>query len=137
MSLRVLVVDDHEDTADSLRVLLKIWGYEARSVHSGEAALEAAGKFPPHVMLLDIGMPGLDGYQVAERVRKAPALKSIVLVAVSGYGRDEDRRRSMEAGFDLHLVKPVEPQDLAALLTGLRPDEDARRTLAVETPARL
>jgi CheY-like chemotaxis protein len=116
MSLRILVVDDDVDAAESQRLLLTIWGYEARSAHSGTEALESVREFRPDVVLMDLAMPGLDGYQVAERLREMPDQVDTVLVAVTGYGQEDDLRRSWRAGFAHHLVKPVEPDELASLL---------------------
>jgi CheY-like chemotaxis protein len=109
---RVLVVDDNVDAADTLAMLLRVGDHEVRIVHDGLSALDAAKAFRPQVVLLDIGLPGLNGYEVARRLRSDPLTKDVLLVAVSGYGQDEDRRRSQQAGFDHHLVKPV---DLVAL----------------------
>ena len=107
-SLRVLVVDDNVDTAETLTMLLKESGYDVRTAHDGPTALEAALDYRPNVMLLDIGLPGLDGFEVAKRMRQQPILQKVVLVAMTGYGQDADRQRSQEAGFDHHLVKPVD-----------------------------
>jgi signal transduction histidine kinase len=106
-SLRVLVVDDNVDTAQTLAMLLESLGHDVRTAHTGPTALEAALDYPPNVVLLDIGLPGLNGYEVAKRIRQQPVLDNIVLVAMTGYGRETDRQRSQEAGFDHHLVKPV------------------------------
>jgi PAS domain S-box-containing protein len=114
--LRVLVVDDNVDAAESLRMLLTMSGHQLQVVHSGLEAPEAAREHRPDVMLLDIGLPGLNGYQVAERIRDTPELKNIVLVALTGYGQEEDRRRAMQSGFHYHLVKPVDPHQLEDLL---------------------
>jgi PAS domain S-box-containing protein len=105
-SLRVLVVDDNVDTVTTLAMLVRESGHEARTAYDGPAVLEAALDYRPDVVLLDIGLPGLDGFEVAKRLRQQPALKDAVLVALTGYGRESDRRRSQEAGFDHHLVKP-------------------------------
>jgi PAS domain S-box-containing protein len=115
-SLRILVVDDSEDTADTMGTLLEMAGHAIQIAHSGPAALEAAATFQPDVVLLDIGLPGLDGYQVAERLRADPTMEGVTLIAASGYGQEEDRRRSMEAGIDRHLVKPVDLKELQDLL---------------------
>ncbi|WP_412069258.1 PAS domain S-box protein [Rubrivirga sp. IMCC43871] len=120
-SLRVLVVDDNEDAARMSAMLLRMWGHEVRVAHDGPAALERAAGFHPHVILLDIGLPGMDGYEVARHVRQTSHLQSTRLVAVTGYGQDSDRRRSEEAGFDVHLTKPVEPAVLKGLLAGFQP----------------
>ena len=116
LSLRVLVVDDSQDAADMLATLLVMAGHEVRTAYSGPAALEAAAAFRPDAVVLDIGLPGLDGYQVAERLRRDPALKDALLIAASGYGQEEDKRRSREAGFDHHLVKPVDLRKLQEIL---------------------
>jgi CheY-like chemotaxis protein len=111
-SRKVLVVDDNADAADSLAVLLRLLGHEVRVAHDGPAALAAAAGGWPEVVLLDLGMPGMDGYEVARRLRADPATAGAVIAALTGWGQDEDRRRSKEAGFDHHLVKPA---DLGAL----------------------
>ncbi|NQV26682.1 MAG: PAS domain S-box protein [Rhodopirellula sp.] len=115
-SLRVLVVDDNVDTAGSLAMLLEASGHEVRIAHDGPTALQAAIDNKPDVVLLDIGLPGMDGNEVAKRIRQQPELENVVLVAMTGYGQDSDRKRSHEAGFDHHLVKPVELSALEKLL---------------------
>lgn len=114
--LRLLVVDDSDDTAEMMSALLTMAGHDVRIAHSGPAALEAAAAHRPEAIVLDIGLPGLDGYQVAQRLRQDPATKDVVLIAASGYGQEADRRRAKEAGFDHHLVKPVDPQRLQEIL---------------------
>jgi PAS domain S-box-containing protein len=114
---RVLVVDDNEDAARSLATLLGLQGYEARSVYGGPAALEAARSWWPDAVLLDIGMPVLDGYEVARGLRREQGGRPLLLVALTGWGQEEDRRRSREAGFDHHLVKPAELETIQALLS--------------------
>jgi CheY-like chemotaxis protein len=109
-------VDDNRDSADSLALWLELAGHDMRTAYSGQEALDVAEAFQPAVILLDIGMPGMNGYDVARRLREQPATLTAVLVAMTGWGQDEDRRRSQEAGFDQHLVKPVDPQSLKALL---------------------
>jgi signal transduction histidine kinase len=109
---RILVVDDHHDAGDSLATLLRLLGHQVRVAYDGMAGLEAARVFRPQVALLDIGMPGIDGIELAKRLRREPEFDDMLMIALTGYGRDEDRRRSSEAGFNAHLVKPV---DIAAL----------------------
>jgi len=113
---RILVVDDNLDTAESLSLLLRMRGHEVGVAHSGPAALEAALAFAPEVVLLDIGLPGLDGYQVARELRRNPRLANALLVALTGYGQDEDRLLAQEAGFDHHLTKPVDLKVLYGLV---------------------
>lgn len=113
---RVLVVEDNVDAAEALQMLLEVLGHRGRVVHDGLAALDAARRIRPDVMLVDIGLPGIDGYEVARRVRSAPDLRTILLVALTGYGQADDRERAMAAGFDRHLVKPVDPDGLDTLL---------------------
>ncbi|HJX26523.1 MAG TPA: ATP-binding protein [Thermoanaerobaculia bacterium] len=114
--LRILIADDNRDAAESLGMLLEIEGHEISIVHDGVAAVETAATFEPDVALLDIGMPGLNGYEVAHSLRGQPAGKRMTLVAITGWGQEEDKRRSMEAGFDHHLIKPVDYKDLVGLL---------------------
>ncbi len=114
--VRVLVVEDNVDAAESLATLLRVWGHDVQVVHDGLAALDAASESRPEVVLLDIGLPGLDGYQVARRLREDVGLDTSLLVAMTGYGQPEDRRRSREAGIHHHFVKPVEPLVLRNLL---------------------
>jgi CheY-like chemotaxis protein len=116
--LRVLVVEDNIDAAESLATLLRLWNHDVSVVHDGRTALEAAKEQQPEVVLLDIGLPGLDGYQVARRLREELHLDQALLVAMTGYGQPEDRRRSREAGIQYHFVKPVEPLVLRNLLAG-------------------
>ncbi len=111
---RVLVVDDNVDAAVSLGMLLKLAGQDVRVAYDGPAALRQASDFRPELVLLDIGMPGMDGYEVCRRLRRESALERTTVVALTGWGQDEDRRRSHEAGFDHHIVKPVEPERAAA-----------------------
>ena len=117
--LRILVVDDLADAADSLAILLRILGHEVRTAYDGPTALAAAEQFQPHAILLDIGLPRLDGYQVAQRLRQMPALQSSCLIAVSGYGRECDVEQAYQAGFHLHLLKPVRSELLTTLLAEL------------------
>jgi len=115
-SRRVLVVDDNQDTAESASLLLELDGYNVRVAHTGPEAIETACRFAPDVILLDIGLPGMDGYAVARVLRATPDLARCRIIAVSGYGQAEDRHRSREAGFDRHLVKPVEADLLREVL---------------------
>ncbi|HJT75579.1 MAG TPA: PAS domain S-box protein, partial [Gemmataceae bacterium] len=117
---RVLVADDNKDAAETLGMILRASGHEVRTAHDGLSAVEAAASFRPDVVLLDIGMPKLNGYDACRRIREQPGAKDMVLVALTGWGQDEDRRRSREAGFDHHLVKPVEPGALDDLLSDVR-----------------
>jgi PAS domain S-box-containing protein len=105
---RILVVDDNIDAANTLVMMLRLDGHEVEAVYAGQHALERVGTFQPQIVLLDIGLPGMDGYEVARRMRKLPGADRIRLVALTGYGQAEDRARAIEAGFDDHLVKPVE-----------------------------
>jgi signal transduction histidine kinase/integral membrane sensor domain MASE1 len=117
---RVLVVDDNVDGAESLGLLLSLDGHEVRLAHDGPSALDTARQYQPDVVLLDIGLPdAMDGYEVARRLRSELGLRSALLLALTGFGQEEDRRRSREAGFDDHLVKPVEPARLKRLLSEL------------------
>ena len=113
---RVLIVDDHQDSADSLGMLVRRWGHEAWSAYDGPAALALATQRKPDVVLLDLGLPGMDGFEVARRLRAIPGLEHVRIVALTGYGRSQDQRASEQAGFDLHWVKPVHAATLAALL---------------------
>ncbi len=117
---RVLVVDDNKDVAQSLAMLLELPGHEVFVAHDGLGALEAAERCQPEVVLLDISLPGMDGYEVARRMRRLPGLKGAVLVALTGWGQEDDRRRSVEAGFDEHMVKPVSLATLQGLLASVR-----------------
>ena len=116
---RILVVDDNEDSASSLAMLLEITGNETFIAHDGAAALEAAMEHRPEVVLLDIGLPTLNGYEVGRRIRDEAWGKDVILIALTGWGQEEDRRKSQEAGFDGHLVKPVNYPALMALLSSL------------------
>jgi CheY-like chemotaxis protein len=122
-SHRILIVDDNRDAATSLATLLTIIGNEIQTAHDGLEAVEAAATFRPEVVLLDIGLPKLNGYDVCRRIREQPWGKDMVLVALTGWGLDEDRRQAKDAGFDLHMVKPVDFDALMSLLAGLRPVE--------------
>jgi two-component system CheB/CheR fusion protein len=112
----ILVVDDNADAAESLAKLLRLLGHEVRTANDGEGALQAACAQPPDVVLLDIGLPGMDGCEVARRMHAEPGLNRTLLIAITGYGQEEDKRRSQEAGFDAHLIKPVDINALTTLL---------------------
>ncbi len=120
---RVLVVDDNVDAAESIAMILQLAGYDVRCIYDGPSVLQTATAYRPDVVVLDIGLAGMSGYDVARRIREEPDLKQTVLVAMTGYGQDEDRRRSQEAGFDYHLTKPVDPdvlQDFVARPSSVR-----------------
>jgi CheY-like chemotaxis protein len=121
--LRILVVDDNEDTALSLAFLLRSWGHEVRVVHDGLQAVEAARDFQTEVVLLDIGLPGQDGFEVARQLRQLPALSQVLIVGISGYNSAKDHRRAAEVGINLYLVKPFDPWKLEALLASVRTSE--------------
>ena len=114
---RILIVDDSRDGGESLAMLLRVLGAEVALAHSGRHALESVTTFKPDVVLLDIGMPGMDGYEVARRIRANPANRQMQLIALTGWGQDEDRQRSAAAGFNHHLVKPADVDQLRQLLS--------------------
>jgi signal transduction histidine kinase/ActR/RegA family two-component response regulator len=116
---RVLVVDDNKDAADSIAMLLRQAGHDALVAYSSALAIETAKKFQPNAVFLDIGLPEMNGYEVASRLRNMPALKDTLLIALTGYGREADQHSSQEAGFDAHLVKPVDPQRIQEALAAL------------------
>lgn len=116
---RLLIVDDNQDAALSLSMLLQMQGHEVKVAYDGASALEAAREYRPALIFLDLGMPGMDGYEVARRIRRIPGLEKTVLAALSGWGQQEDRRRSTEAGLDHHLVKPPDPSAIESLLAEL------------------
>jgi CheY-like chemotaxis protein len=118
-SRRILVVDDNIDSANSLAMLLRMRGNDVLAAHDGFSALEIANKFAPEVVLLDIGMPGIDGLEVARQLRRMPNTKGAVLIAQTGWGQSEDQRRSVEAGFDYHFTKPVDVEMLQQLMAEL------------------
>jgi signal transduction histidine kinase/ActR/RegA family two-component response regulator len=116
---RVLVVEDNFDAAESLKMVLELSGHDVRVVHDGIAALAAVDDQMPEIMLVDIGLPGMDGYEVARRLRQLPAVRRFFLIALTGYGREEDRQRALEAGFDHHFTKPVNVDSLEGLIDRL------------------
>jgi CheY-like chemotaxis protein len=111
---RILVVDDNVDSAETMAEILKLWGHEVQTAHDGPGALEAARAHQPDAILLDLGLPVMDGYETARRLREEGLGR--LLVAVTGFGAAEDRRRTAEAGFDTHLTKPVSPEALRRAL---------------------
>ena len=117
---RILVVDDHQDSTDSLALFLRLRGHEVRTAHDGPSALDEIEHYRPDVVFLDLGLPGMSGYDVARRVRMMDDLGPLRLVALTGYGTDGDRRKTREAGFDVHLAKPVDPRALDELLADVR-----------------
>lgn len=127
---RILIADDNEDAAASLAMILQMQGHETRTAKDGADALEAASQFQPDVVLLDIGMPKLNGYETARRLRSDPGGKQILLVALTGWGQESDRLRSSAAGFDAHLVKPVRVDQIERLLADHRPIQAARHASA-------
>jgi len=116
-SKRILVVDDHVDGATALAMMFNFYGHETQIAYSGPDALEAAVQFKPEVVFLDIGLPGMDGYEVAKRFRTDCGVRDAFLVAMTGWGTERDRERSRAAGFDEHLTKPIEPSTFEELLT--------------------
>ena len=120
---RVLIVDDNQDAATTLALILKLTGHEAHIRFDGQTGVEAAESLRPQVVILDISMPGMDGYQACRFIREQPWGKPVLLVALSGYGQEDHKRRSTEAGFDAHLVKPVDLTTLKELLASVpRPE---------------
>jgi two-component system CheB/CheR fusion protein len=115
--MHVLIVDDNEDTTETAALLFGAWDHEIRVAHTGPEALLVASDFEPEVILLDIGLPEMDGYEVARRLRQDPRFKDTLMIAVSGYGRNTDQQLSREAGFDEHLTKPVDLKTLNRLLS--------------------
>jgi CheY-like chemotaxis protein len=115
-TLRVLVMDDNIDAAEGLRMLLEMNGHAVETVYDGPTALEQIEAFTPDVALLDLGLPGMDGIEVAQRARALPGGKGTLFVAVTGWGQDEDRHRTRRAGFDVHLTKPIEWHELDLIL---------------------
>lgn len=117
--LRVLVVDDNRDSADSLALLLGSYGHEARAAYDGTSALQLAQSFRPEVVLQDVGMPGMDGYEVARKLRGLPETREAALIALTGFTREEDAQRARFAGFNHHLGKPVDFDALQAVLRSI------------------
>jgi CheY-like chemotaxis protein len=113
---RVLVVDDNVDTANSIAMLLREAGHDVDVAHDGHKALELARSARPEFVFLDLGLPGLDGFEVARALRREPGLQAVRIIAITGYGQEADRRKAQEAGIDQHLLKPVDPAFLESLL---------------------
>jgi CheY-like chemotaxis protein/PAS domain-containing protein len=126
---RILVVDDNTDAARTMSILLRAYGYVTQAAHDGLEAIEVAERFNPHVILLDIGLPKLNGYEVCQQIRSQQWGKEMFVVAVTGWGQEEDKRRAEDCGFDAHIVKPVEPVQLVALLNKLVSERDQRGAL--------
>ena len=117
---RIMVVEDNADASESTRMLLEYMGHEVREAPGGEEALQLARQFQPEIILCDLGLPGaLDGYGVARALRQNPEFQSVVLIAVTGHGDDEHRRRALAAGFNTHVLKPLEPAVLERLIAEL------------------
>jgi CheY-like chemotaxis protein len=117
----ILLVEDNLDARETLRLLLELDGHRVAAAGTGENAIKLALERPFSVALIDIGLPDVDGYHVAQRIRSAPAGDRVILVALTGYGRPEDIRRAREAGFDAHVIKPVDPDALTKILSELTP----------------
>jgi CheY-like chemotaxis protein len=138
-SLRVLVVDDNRDAADSLATLLRLWGYDCRVTYDGASALQSAREYRPNCLLLDIHMPGMDGCAVARHVRQEPELGNVKLIALTAFSDRMHTRRIQEAGFDHHVVKPADTDELQRILTMMeqvlrlasRTEELARKNVAL------
>jgi CheY-like chemotaxis protein len=116
---RILLIEDNQLTAESTRLLLSDDGYDVQTAFNGPTGLETARTFQPQVILCDIGLPGMDGYQVARQLRQEEALASSYVIALTGYGRDEDQRQARDAGFDLHMTKPIDYDHLRRALSSL------------------
>jgi CheY-like chemotaxis protein len=117
---RVLIVDDNRDSVDSLAKLLKLTGHEVETALDGMSGLRTAQMYQPEIIFLDIGLPEISGYEIARRLREDPSLAKVTLIAMTGYGQEEDRRKALEAGFDGHMIKPAEPADVEKLLAGFQ-----------------
>jgi CheY-like chemotaxis protein len=119
---RILIVDDNRDAAQTLSELVEVWGYAVAVAFDPEEALQRAREFRPELVILDIGLPVMDGYELAERLRRIPGLEKVPIAAVTGYGQDADRTRAERAGIDAHLVKPVDGRRLRQVLGELLPE---------------
>jgi CheY-like chemotaxis protein len=116
LEMRILVVEDLPDAADTLAQVLQLWGYKPTVVYGGKQALQLGRELNPDVVFLDIGLPGISGYEVARQLRQSPATASALIVAITGFGQAEDIRRCKEVGIDIHFLKPVEPELIKRLL---------------------
>ena len=125
---RILIVDDEHDTADALAKLVRTFGYEARAVYDGEQAIEQFSTFLPDMALIDIGMPGMNGYEAVSYIRQSAGNIHVILVAVTGWTREEDKRQAYEAGFDIHVSKPMNAEVLKGLLALLDPVTNGERS---------
>ncbi len=123
------MIEDNRDAAESLRVLLRLFGHDVTVAHSGSQGVEWARRSPPDVILCDLSLPGMDGFGVARALRQEPATSKVWLFALSGFAGDEDRRRCLEAGFDRHLVKPVDGTELEQLLADLPPRDGGEEAI--------
>ncbi|HEY7428684.1 MAG TPA: response regulator [Gemmataceae bacterium] len=135
-ALRILVVEDLHDSADSLALLLRLWGYESVVAYDGLSALDMASAHSPDVVLLDIGLPGMDGCEAARQLRQLPGMDKALLLAITGYGHKADIQRCKEAGIDSHFLKPVDPAELQQVLRraeqfGRKDSTDVRAPLRV------
>ncbi len=135
-SRRILIVDDNLDGAESLAMLLEEAGHTTHVAHDGVEAIAAAERVRPEAVLLDIGLPKLDGYEVCHRIREKPWGKPLLMVALTGWGQEEDRHRAQQAGFDAHLVKPVDFELLFKLLAARPAEGEAERDAAADAPPR-
>jgi CheY-like chemotaxis protein len=118
-SRRVLIVDDNQDAAETLSLIVETWGYRTAVAHDGPAALAVAKDFQPEIALLDVGLPGMDGFELGMRLHQLPGMEKLHLLAITGYGRDQDREAAHAAGFSHLLVKPLDPDRLAPILASL------------------
>jgi CheY-like chemotaxis protein len=128
---RILVIEDNRDAADSIRMLLQHDGHDVSIAYTAQQGLERARDYRPDVIFCDIGLPVIDGYQVIENIRQDAALKDTFVVALTGYGREEDQKRAMDAGFDLHLTKPIDYETLLKALREAAQESGAGPVLAV------
>jgi CheY-like chemotaxis protein len=131
--LRILIVDDNEETAVSLAYLFRSWEHDVRVVHDGPSGVEAAQTFRPNVILLDISLPGFDGFEVARQLRLLPDFRRVLIVGSSGYSGQQDRRRAREVGIDAYLVKPFDPWQLKKVFAAHRTNEAVASEIQLRT----